>query len=225
MKHYVSLFLSGILAGVFIAIGGSLNLQLSSMGYPVIGGFAFSVGLMAVCLLGASLFTGKVGYAFENKPSYVLDLVVMMVGNLIGALAIGYLAGTIFKTWNVPLESKFIYGENSTFWNSFLRAIGAGALVYLAVECFKRVPSIPGKLLMVLLSIGAMVLLGFNHSIANAFYFGYCQITVYGFDALNATLSVLVALLGNAIGSLLLYFLQYGVARFAKKKDEPTVNP
>ena len=189
------------------------------MGQPVFGGIFFSVGLMGVCLLGANLFTGKVGYLLEQKPIFLLDLLIMAIGNIIGALAVGYICGFLFSGWTVPLTSKFIYGEGSSFLESFLRAIGAGLFVYLAVECFKRIPSYPAKLLMVLMSIATMVLTGCNHSIANVFYFAYCQVRVSGFDAINAILSVLVALVGNALGSLLLWGLQYGAMKLLPKKD------
>ncbi len=208
------LFLSGILAGLLIGLGGAVNLQLSSMGQPVFGGIFFSVGLMSICLLEQNLFTGKVGYLFEKKPSFLLDLLFMCLGNIVGAMTVGYICGWIIPGWTVDLEPKFVYN----FPFSFLRAVGAGMFVYLAVECYKRLPSYPAKLLMVMLPIATMVLLGCNHSIANVFYFAYAQIRVENFDAAIAILSVLVALLGNAIGSLILYGLQYGAKNLLPKQ-------
>ena len=201
----------GILAGALISIGGAANLQLTYMGQPIWGAVFFSFGLMCVCLLGANLFTGKVGYVLENDGNYTLDVCIMAVGNIIGALVVGYVSGAIFPNWVVSTSTKFLYGEGAAWYNCFLRAIGAGVFVYLAVECFKKVPSFPGKLIMICLSISTMVLLGCNHSIANVFYFAYAQIRVPGFDGLNATLSVLVAMVGNVIGSLLVYLLQNGL--------------
>ena len=218
LRNILRSLVLGIFAGGLIAIGGSVNLQLSSMGHPILGGVFFSFGLMCVCLLGAKLFTGKVGYILENKRDYALDVVIMAIGNVIGALAVGYLAGLIFKDWTVATVDKFAYGEGSTFYNCFLRAIAAGVFVYLAVECFRLIPSYPAKLIMVCLSISTMVLLGCNHSIANVFYFAYAQITVPGFDGLSATVAVLVAILGNIAGSLLIYLLQRGLTGLIKKK-------
>ncbi|MCR5348363.1 MAG: formate/nitrite transporter family protein [Bacilli bacterium] len=217
-RSYVYLFLSGILAGLLIGLGGAVNLQLSSMGQPVFGGIFFSVGLMSICLLEQNLFTGKVGYLFEKKPSFLLDLLFMCLGNVVGAMTVGYICGLAIPGWTVALEPKFVYGEGSNFLYSFLRAVGAGMFVYLAVECYKRIPSYPAKLLMVMLPIATMVILGCNHSIANVFYFAYAQIRVENFDAINAILSVLVALLGNAIGSLILYGLQYGAKSLLPKQ-------
>lgn len=213
-------FRLGLLAGTLIAIGGAANLQLSSMGQPVWGGIFFSFGLMCVCILGANLFTGKAGYLLENNRGYALDVAIMALGNIVAAMAVGYLAGLVFKNWTVATEAKFLYGEGSTWYGCLLRSIGAGAFVYLAVECFRRLPSFPAKLIMVCLSIATMVLLGCNHSVANVFYFSYAQIVVPGFDGLNAVASVAVAIAGNVIGSLALYLLQNGLQK-AFKKDTP----
>ena len=219
MKRFWVTFRLGLLAGALIAIGGAINLQLCSMGQSVLGGIFFSFGLMCVCLLGANLFTGKVGHVLEKDGGYALDVCIMALGNVVGALAVGYLCGAIFSSWNVPLETKFLYGEGASWYGSFLRAVLAGAFVYLAVECFRRIPSYPAKLIMVCLSISTMVLLGCNHSIANVFYFAYCQIRVPGFDALNAISSVVVAMVGNALGSILIYLLQFGLSKAIIRKE------
>ena len=219
-KHLLSTFLLGVLAGVFIAAGGSINLQMISMGQPILGGIFFPVGLLSVCYLGAALFTGKVGYALENKPPYLLDLLIMLSGNCIGAMAIGYAAGFLFKDWTVGLVDKLAYGGDSNFWNCFLRALAAGGFVYIAVESFKKIPSHPVKVVMIVGSIACMVLLGCNHSIANVFYFSFAQIRVAGFDGGNAVVSVIVAIVGNALGSLILYVLQKGIVCLRKPKEE-----
>ena len=209
-------FRLGILAGVLIGIGGVVNLQLCSMGQPVWGAVFFSFGLMCVCLLGANLFTGKVGYVLEKDKGYTFDVVIMAIGNIVGAMAVGYISGLILKDWTVATQTKFLYGEGATWYGCLLRSVGAGVFVYLAVECFRRLPSLPAKLVMVCLSIATMVLLGCNHSIANVFYFSYAQIAIAGFDGVNATVSVLVAIVGNAIGSILVYLLQNGLTNLVR---------
>lgn len=220
MRNFLQNLILGIFAGMLIGIGGASNLQLSSMGYPVLGGVFFSFGLMCVCLLGAKLFTGKVGYALENRPSYLLDVLYMAIGNVIGALIVGYLCGLIFPSWNYALEPKLLYGEGASWYLCFFRAMGAGVFVYLAVECFRKIENVFAKLFMVMLSIATMVILGCNHSIANVFYFAYGQVRFQGFDGLNATLSVLVAMVGNSLGSIIVYLLQRGFVIALKPKGD-----
>ena len=50
-------FVSGILAGISIAIGGLVFLSVENR---VIGAALFTVGLFSVCSFGFHLFTGKV---------------------------------------------------------------------------------------------------------------------------------------------------------------------
>ena len=210
-SHVLKVIRLGVLAGALIGIGGAINLQLCAMGYPVLGGIFFSFGLMCVCILGANLFTGKVGYVLENNKLYALDVLIMSLGNIIGALIIGYLCGAIFPDWTVGTATKFLYGEGTSWYGCLLRGLLAGVFVYLAVECFRRIENYPAKLVMVCLSIATMVLLGCNHSIANVFYFAYAQVRVAGFDALNAVISVFVVMIMNSLGSLSVYLLQKAI--------------
>lgn len=210
-KEILKTFRLGILAGLLIGIGGAINLQLSSIGHPILGGVFFSLGLMCVCIFGANLFTGKVGYVLANDRKYLLDIFIMMLGNIVGALIVGYIAALIIPDWSVALEAKLLYGEGSAWYSCLLRAVGAGVFVYIAVECFKRIENYPAKLVMIMLSIATMVLLGCNHSIANVFYFAYAHLRNANYDFWNAALSLLVAIIGNAVGSIMLYLLQYGL--------------
>ena len=41
-------FRLGLIAGVLIGIGGAINLALSAKGWPVLGGFCFSTGLLSI---------------------------------------------------------------------------------------------------------------------------------------------------------------------------------
>ena len=77
------IFLSSILAGMAIAIGGIANLTLEN---KVAGAIFFTAGLFTVCVFGFHLFTGKVCYVFENKAGYIIDLAVIWLGNLAGAV-------------------------------------------------------------------------------------------------------------------------------------------
>ena len=52
-------FFSGISAGLLVGIGGAVFLACESR---IAGAVLFSVALVGICLLGLSLFTGRVGY-------------------------------------------------------------------------------------------------------------------------------------------------------------------
>ena len=75
-------FVGGILAGISIAVGGTVFLSLSD---KVLGALFFTVGLFAVCTFGFNLFTGKVCYVFDQDRQYALGLPLIWLGNLAGA--------------------------------------------------------------------------------------------------------------------------------------------
>ena len=72
-----------------------------------------------------------------------------------------------------------------------------GILVYLAVEGFKKIDNNFGKYVVLVLSIGGFIVCGFEHSIANMFYY-----FLNGSYSLSALLSILLCVLGNSIGGV-----------------------
>ncbi|MDE6678614.1 MAG: formate/nitrite transporter family protein, partial [Ruminococcus sp.] len=81
MKKFVDILLRAIATGFAIGIGGVVYLSCDN---KYIGAFLFGTGLFVILSFGFNLFTGKVGYAVENKPAYLIDLLVIWLGNLIG---------------------------------------------------------------------------------------------------------------------------------------------
>lgn len=87
MRKYVRLFALAVLAGAAIGIGGIVFLSLEN---KIVGALMFTAGLYSICVHGLNLFTGKVGYAVEQPKSYIIDLVIIWVGNLAGGMAGGH---------------------------------------------------------------------------------------------------------------------------------------
>lgn len=83
MKKIIDIFLRSLLTGVAIAIGGTVYLSCPN---KYLGAFLFSIGLFVILSFGFNLFTGKVGYAVENKPSYLGELGIIWLGNFAGAV-------------------------------------------------------------------------------------------------------------------------------------------
>ena len=74
-----------------IAVGGCVFIGCTDRGFAWVGAILFAVGLFTIFHFGLDLYTGKVGYALENKPSYIFDLLVIILGNFIGCLLVGYM--------------------------------------------------------------------------------------------------------------------------------------
>ena len=90
MKRYLQILVSSIGAGVLIALGGFVYLSFKDNNL-FLASFLFSLGLITIISFKLYLFTGKVGYIFDNKPNFLLDLLVCWIGNLIGSVVTGLL--------------------------------------------------------------------------------------------------------------------------------------
>ena len=82
-------WLKSILAGLFIGIGGIAYLSVEN---KVVGAALFAVGLFTICTLGYNLYTGKLCYILDSdkKGGYLVWLIQIWVGNLIGTVIAGY---------------------------------------------------------------------------------------------------------------------------------------
>jgi len=184
------------LAGFLIALAGAIFLLT---GNKWVGSAMFSCGLIGVILFGAHLYTGKIGYT-DSWNSFLRNLIILVI-NLVVAFLVGLIFRYVVGT-SVAMDTRLA----KTWYRILLDGVGCGALIYFAVEAYKQTKS----LIPVILGVMAFILAGFEHCIADAFYFGACELTWKGFGYL------LLVVLGNSIGSLLVRFLQIGF----KKKDE-----
>lgn len=186
-----------ILAGVGISIGGTVYLML---GRSPLGAFLFGIGLFMVVTFGYNLYTGKVGYVIENKVTYLWELFLTLIGNLIGTLSVGYVLsltriGTTLRS-NAEVISNIKI--NDGLLSIFILSIFCGVLMYTAVDLYKKLRGI-GKYIAVFICVTVFILAGFEHCVANMYYF-----TVAGVWGWNAILSIYVMIIGNSLGSILL---------------------
>ena len=166
-----------ILAGVFISIA---CMAYRACGSHVVGSIAFAVGLVLVCILGADLYTGRIGYATRRDWP---EMVVMLLLNLLTAAAMGALSpGFGPDKLAVPLLP------------AFGRAVLCGVLVYAAVEGWRRTKQI----LAVALPTAAFVLIGAEHCVADAFW-----ISAAGAWSWDAVLWLVVVIVGNSVGAII----------------------
>ncbi len=186
------------MAGIAIALGGTVFLSVDN---KIIGAVAFTVGLFCVCTMGFSLFTGKVCYALDNDKAYAANLIIIWLGNLAGTfltawvLSLTRIAPTISEKATALAETKLSDGLLSIF----ILAIFCNMLIYIAVDGFKNNPHELGKYLALFFGVVVFILCGFEHCVANMFYF-----SVAGAWSLKTLLYVLVMTAGNAVGGLIL---------------------
>lgn len=207
MKRFVDIFLRAVMTGFAIGIGGVAYLSCDS---KYVGSFLFGTGLFVILSFGFNLFTGKVGYAVENKPAYILDLVVIWLGNLVGTAAMGAMilctrVSGISEKAAAICDVKFA----DTLPSIFILAFFCGMLMFIAADGYKNIENPVGKMLAVFLPVMAFILSGYEHCIANMFYF-----TIAKAWSLNALGYLMIMTLGNAAGGM---FIPLARKAFIKK--------
>lgn len=189
-------FLSGALAGVCIALGGTAFLSLESR---LAGALFFTVGLFVICLFQLHLFTGKVCYVFQRDGRYALELVFVWLGNLVGTFLAAWLErltriGPALADKAAGLcRVKMADGPLSIF----ILAIFCNMMIYIAVEGFNRAPHDLGRYLALFLGVAVFILCGFEHCVANMYYF-----SIAGAWSGKAFGYLAVMTLGNAAGGV-----------------------
>ncbi len=200
MKN-LRIFFDAVLAGIAIAIGGTVFCACES---KFVGASLFAVGLLAVCTLGLNLFTGKVCYLLDNPPSYILDCVIIWLGNLVGTAGVGLLirmtrlSGVVDKAFEL---SQVKLGDHLI--SIFILAIFCNMMIYLAVENYKKNPHEVGKYMAIYLGVVVFIMAGFEHCVANMFYFA-----AGGCWTVRALVYLLVMTLGNVVGGLVFPLLK-----------------
>lgn len=202
-------FLRAILAGIAIGLGGCIFMGMVTSEYKWVGAILFSIGLFTVFTFRLDLYTGKVGYAVENKPSYLVDLVVIILGNFVGALIVGQMIPMPEAAEVLIVDAKL--GGDIDWWRVFCKGVFCGMLMFIAADYYKT----QKKYLATFVCVPVFILAGFEHSIADMFYF-----CASGTFTLDAFLFILVVIVGNAVGGILI-----PLCKKYMYEDPPTGNP
>ncbi|MBI3327301.1 MAG: formate/nitrite transporter family protein, partial [Nitrospinae bacterium] len=181
-------FALAVLAGAFIALGANFATVVftnNGLGYGVsrlLGGLAFSLGLILVIVGGAELFTGNnlllMAWASGKVTTTRLlrNWAIAYVGNFVGALstAVGvYLSRQwTFGEYHIGATALTIANAkvNYGFVAAFSLGVFCNGLVCLAVWLCFSARTTTDKILAIMLPITAFVAGGFEHSIANIYF-------------------------------------------------------
>ena len=198
----LDMFALAVLAGAFIAMGAVFATTVTSGGIAVkttdgatalatalpwgitrlLGGVAFSLGLILVVIGGAELFTGNnlIVMAWTSRKVSTAALLrswaIVYAGNFLGALAT---AALMFVSKQYLFASGAV-GANALntanvkvgydFGQAFALGILCNALVCMAVWLCYSARSTGDKILAIVFPVTAFVAAGFEHSIANMYF-------------------------------------------------------
>lgn len=184
----LSMAMLGVLAGSFIGLGAlyfTLVTSDPSLGFTasrVLGGVAFSLGLILVVVAGAELFTGNnllvIAWADKKISSRELlkNWVVVYLSNAVGAA--GLVALVVLSrhpdmnSGAVALHAVKIAAAKTAlpFWEAFFKGVLCNVLVCLAVWLAMAGRSVTDKIMAITFPISAFVAAGFEHSVANMYF-------------------------------------------------------
>lgn len=235
----LSMAMLGMLAGAFIGLGALyFTLVISDAGLSfavarVLGGVCFSLGLLLVVVAGAELFTGNNLLAMawaDGKVStteVLRNWAVVCAANFAGAAGLAllvFLSGHAGMNGGAVAQSYLkiaIAKSTMPVTELFFRGVLCNVLVCMAVWMVLAGRSVVDKFFAIVLPISAFVAAGFEHSIANMYFFplalllkesgialpaGADAITVY---AMFRNLVPVIA--GNVVGGSVLVALVYYV--------------
>ncbi len=184
---FLSMLMLGILAGVFIGLGALAFVLVKSdpsLGFAssqLLGGLAFSLGLILVVVAGAELFTGNnlivMAWADGKISSAMLlqNWFVVCIANLIGGVGLAIL---VFLSGHTDMNGGQIAQQyvdiaisktSLSFSSAFFKGVLCNILVCMAVWMTLAGRSVVDKVMAIIFPITVFVAAGFEHSIANMY--------------------------------------------------------
>lgn len=187
VKPVAKIFVAAIMAGMFIAFGGSSS-NVAVFGIENVGlartlaGCIFPVGLMLIVLVGGELFTGNcmmIGGVMTGRIKaiqMIRVLVTVYLGNLVGSLIVSFLA-YYSGQWKYGAGAlgaytiKVAFGKlNLSFGTAVASGILCNILICVAVLMASASKDAVGKIFGCFFPIWAFVIAGYEHCVANMYY-------------------------------------------------------
>ncbi len=239
----------GMLAGAFIGLGSlyfTLVTSDTTLGFAasrVLGGICFSLGLLLVVVAGAELFTGNNLLAMawaEGKLStaeVLKNWTLVCLANFAGAAGLAllvYLSGHLgMNGGGVAAQAVKIAAAKAALplTEAFFRGVLCNILVCMAVWMSFACRSVTDKFIAVIFPVSAFVAAGFEHSIANMYFFPLAMLQQAGapldlpgaaaIDASHMLINLAVVIAGNVLGGSVLVALVYHlIYRRGMKPDQ-----
>ena len=202
MEH-IRQFVSAILAGFMIGMGGTIFLSLDN---KALGACMFGVGLFTVVVFRLQLYTGKIGYLPFQKKEYLLELVITWIGNFCGTALIAKCVQNTRLFTSAMAEKVITMAQtklNDNLLSIFILSIFCGVLMFIAVDTFKEQQGSTIRVVAVFVPVMVFILSGFEHVVANMYYFAMAQTW-----SAHTIIALIVMTIGNSVGGMLIPIYQ-----------------
>lgn len=178
-------FIKAVYAGFMIGIGGIVYLSIEN---KIIASLFFCFGLTTIVIQEWNLYTGKIGFvrAWKELP----DMLIIIVGNFAGT----YVASTLARAAHLNINSLEMVQKklDNSLLHIFLLSVFCGVMMYLAIDGYAKTKNI----VLIIAPVMIFILSGFEHSVADMFYFNLAN--AYSMKSL---LYIGTMLVGNGIGA------------------------
>ena len=147
----------------------------------------------------------------ENDKTYLVQVAVGLIGNLVGCLFIGY--AFQFDGAVAMCEAKINsldFSDLYTVFTTIMKGVMCGMLMFIAVDFHKT----KGSFLATFVAVPVFIMAGFEHSIADMYYFSSAMM----WD-LDAVLFIILIIIGNALGGIMIP--AYRLYINGERKKEP----
>lgn len=184
----LAMWMLGMAAGGFIGLGAlyytlvAADSDLPFAASRLLGGLAFSLGLILVVVAGAELFTGNnlLVMAWADRKITTGELLrnwaVVYLANALGAVGLAMLVyfanhaslngGAVATTYIKIAAAKTAL----PFSEAFFKGVLCNLLVCLAVWLALAGRSVMDKIMAIVFPVSAFVAAGFEHSVANMYF-------------------------------------------------------
>jgi formate transporter len=214
----LTLALLGMLAGAFVGLGAMMFTLVASdatLGFAatrLVGGLAFSLGLLLVVVAGAELFTGNslIVMAWAGGHVSTAQLLrqwcLVCAANFAGAAALAWL---VWMSGHAALNGAAVgraavsiaMAKVALPWHeAFVRGVLCNVLVCMAVWMAIAGRSVADRAVAVVFPITAFVAAGFEHSVANMYLLPLASLLGAPIGVREMAGNLLPVIAGNLVG-------------------------
>lgn len=190
-------FIRAVMGGIAISMGGMIYIRAEN---HVIGAFLFSIGLFTIYTFGLDLYTGKVCLILNKPVKFLGTVLLVYLGNAVGTAVSGYVLRATKQAQYLDHAKELVSLKLAdNLFSTFIMAVMCGLLMCIAVLGYMNIKDGVGRYLALILPVMVFILSGYEHSIADMFYFSFAN--AWGGKAF---LYINVIAIGNLIGGCML---------------------
>lgn len=171
------------------------------LGYKIFAALFFGCGLLAICEEQLNLVTGKFGLLYDGSWN-LRQILIIFISNILGVITIfliRYFDAMPELVYEVA--NPIIIGRDAKMWYQHIfSGIGCGICIQIAVSNWKT----KGEPWGVILPVGLFILCGFEHCIADSFY--YC----WSSFSWQHIIQIFEVFIGNLIGAFIVLLPNQG---------------